>query len=158
MKDNPCIQEHTVKFKAASFALSIGAFLVFSNLHAIQPILPLISTEFNVSSAIASLSVSIMTLTLSFSLLFFGPLSDAVGRRNLITIGLIATSLLSIALCFAPTFTLLLLLRAIQGIALGSLPVIAYAYIGDEFSTKAMGVAIGIFISGNTIAGWAEES
>jgi len=79
MNDQNYIQAKTPSFWRATFALSIGAFLVFTNLHMAQPLLPLFSQEFGVSPAVASLSVSLVTFTLSIFLLFFGPISDSIG-------------------------------------------------------------------------------
>ncbi|GBF10704.1 MFS transporter [Tepidibacillus sp. HK-1] len=140
-------------FWKATFALSIGAFLIFSNLHMSQPLLPLFSREFGVSPATASLSISLTILTLSVFLLVFGPISDAMGRKNIMSLGLIASSILSILIFFAPNFFMLLFLRAVQGIFLASLPAIAYAYIGEEFDHLSISAVIGIYISGNTIGG-----
>lgn len=87
-------------FWQANLALSLGGFAVFSNFHLAQPLLPLFSTEFGVSPVTASLSVSLVTLFLSVFLLVFGPVSDAVGRKNVMAFGLLAPSLLSLGIFF----------------------------------------------------------
>ncbi|MGG3468542.1 MFS transporter [Neobacillus pocheonensis] len=150
---NTFIKERTCKFWKATLALSFGSFLVFSNLHFTQPLLPLISKEFKVSPAMASLTVSLVTLSLSLFLLIAGPISDHIGRKNLMSFGLLTSSLISIAIFFVSDFWFLLFLRTLQGITLACLPAIAYAYIAEEFEKKAIGVAIGLYISGNTIGG-----
>lgn len=147
------IQMRTPLFWRATFALSIGAFLVFSNLHMTQPLLPLFTKEFGVSPATASLSVSLVTFTLSIFLLFFGPVSDSVGRKYVMAVGLFISSLLSILIFFVHHFTILLIIRTVQGIFLASLPAIAYAYIGEEFDRKSVGSVIGIYIAGNSLGG-----
>jgi YNFM family putative membrane transporter len=149
------IQERTSRFWAATIALSLGAFLVFSNLHLTQPILPLVAKEFGVSPTQASLTISLVTLFLSLFLLFFGPLSDAIGRKNVMGFGLFFSSLLSILIFFVPNFETLLVMRSLQGIALASLPAIAYAYIGEEFERSAIGITIGLYISANSLGGMA---
>ncbi|RFU65053.1 MFS transporter [Peribacillus glennii] len=150
---NDYIKERTPEFWKATISLSFGSFLVFSNLHFTQPLLPLISKEFTVSPAMASLTVSLVTLSLSIFLLIAGPLSDHVGRKNMMTWGLLLSSVFSILMFFVTDFRLLLFLRTMQGLALACLPAIAYAYIAEEFDKKAIGVAIGLYISGNTIGG-----
>jgi len=137
----------------ATIALSIGSFLIFSNLHMVQPLLPLFSNDFHISPATASLSISLVTLTLSFFLLIFGPISDASGRKNIMSIGLLGSSFISILIFFSPNFAILLILRTLQGVFLASLPAIAYAYIGEEYNQDAIGIAIGVYISGNSIGG-----
>ncbi|MFP3415878.1 MFS transporter, partial [Bacillus sp. SIMBA_074] len=39
----------------------------------------------------------------------------------------------------------------IQGIALGGLPSIAMAYLGEEMEPRSLGVAMGLYISGNSL-------
>jgi YNFM family putative membrane transporter len=147
------IKEHTSRFWSATISLSIGAFLVFSNFHFVQPLLPLLSQEFDVSPSVTSLTISLVTFSLSIFLLVFGPLSDAIGRKNLMASGLLFSSLISVAIFFVSNFETLLILRTLQGIALASLPAIAYAYIAEEFDPRAIGITIGLYISGNTIGG-----
>ena len=149
------IQDKTPEFWRSTLALSVGGFAVFSNFHLTQPLLPLFSKEFGVSPVTASLSVSLVTLTLSVFLLVFGPVSDAVGRKNVMAFGLLVPSLISIGAFFVPDFGLLLVLRTLQGLALAALPAISYAYIGEEFDGKAVGVAIGLYISANSVGGMA---
>jgi len=143
----------TPQFWRATIALSIGAFLVFSNLHMTQPLLPLFTNEFGVSPATASLSISLVTITLSLFLLVFGPISDAIGRKNVMAVGLFFSSIISILIFFSQSFAMLLVLRTLQGIFLAGLPAIAYAYIGEEFEKHSIGVVIGIYISGNSLGG-----
>jgi YNFM family putative membrane transporter len=52
-------------------------------------------------------------------------------------------------------YATLLLLRVVQGFLLGGLPAIAIAYLGDEFSRKALLLAVGFYISGNSLGGIA---
>ncbi len=152
--DKTCyIQAKTNKFWRATLALSLGSFLVFSNLHIAQPLLPLFSKHFSVSPAISSLTVSAVTLTLSFFLIVFGLISDAMGRKKVMSLGLLISSILSIVIFFAPNFTMILLLRTLQGVFLASLPAVAFAYIGEEFEKNTIGLVIGIYISGNSIGG-----
>jgi MFS transporter, YNFM family, putative membrane transport protein len=155
MKQDPnlFIKERTSQFWKATIALSFGSFLVFSNLHFTQPLLPLISKEFKVSPAMASLTVSLVTLSLSLFLLIAGHTSDHIGRKNLMSFGLLSSSLFSLAIFFVTDFWFLLFLRTLQGLTLACLPAIAYAYIAEEFEKKAIGVAFGLYISGNTIGG-----
>ncbi|MEH7482311.1 MFS transporter [Neobacillus drentensis] len=99
---NLFIKERTSQFWKATIALSFGSFLVFSNLHFTQPLLPLISKEFKVSHAMASLTVSLVTLSFSLFLLIAGPISDHIGRKNLMSFGLLSSSLFSLAIFLLP--------------------------------------------------------
>ncbi|MFV9511329.1 MFS transporter [Tepidibacillus sp. LV47] len=153
MSSNDYICKSTKEFWKATIALSIGSFLIFSNLHMVQPLLPVFSHHFHVSPVTASLSLSLVTFTLSIFMLIFGPISDAIGRKNIMAMGLFGSSLMSILIFFSPNFSVLLVFRTLQGIFLASLPAIAYAYIGEEYEREAIGIAIGVYISGNSIGG-----
>jgi YNFM family putative membrane transporter len=140
-------------FWRASAALSIASFIVFANLYFTQPLLPLFTEEFHLSPLLASLSVSLTIFALAVSLLFYGPLSDAMGRKNIMFITMLCVTIITLLIAFVPDFKTLLVLRVLQGFFLAGLPAIAVAYIGEEFDTQALTVAIGIYISGNTVGG-----
>lgn len=53
----------------------------------------------------------------------------------------------------ASDYTMLLIFRALQGFFLAGLPSIAMAYMGEEFSPKALSLAIGMYISANSLGG-----
>ncbi|ERI09634.1 MFS transporter [Aneurinibacillus aneurinilyticus] len=147
------IEAGTKPFWRASLALSIASFLVFANIYFPQPLLPVFTEEFHLSPIISSLSVSLTIFTLAISLLLYGPLSDAIGRKNIMFITMLCVTILTALIAWVPGFKTLLVLRILQGFFLAGLPAIAVAYIGEEFSSKALTVAIGIYISGNTIGG-----
>lgn len=147
------IAAHSPAFWRATLALILGSLLTFANLYTPQPLLPLLSQTWGVSPVDASLTVSLTTLTLSLSLLVYGPLSDAIGRRGIMLVTMTLTTLCSLAMAFAPDFATLLALRTLQGLFIGGLLAVAMAYMGDEFERKAMILAIGLYISGNSVGG-----
>ncbi|MBN1140653.1 MAG: MFS transporter [Deltaproteobacteria bacterium] len=134
-------------------ALGLGAFVAYGNLYVTQPLLPLLSGEFGVSALVAGLSVSLAILALGFSLLLYGPLSDALGRRGIMRLTLGGTVALTLALALAPNFGALLLLRLAQGILIGGLPALALAYLGEEFAPEALTPALGIYIAATSLSG-----
>ncbi|WP_425642866.1 MFS transporter [Marinomonas gallaica] len=140
-------------FWRGTLALVIGSFMVFANVYVTQPLLPMIAHEFSISELQAASSFTITTLTLGLSLLVYGPLSDALGRKNIMIMALLGVTLTTFSLGFVTQYSELLLLRALQGFFLAGLPAIAVAYLGDEYRPQAMAVAVGLYISGNTIGG-----
>ncbi|WP_290797340.1 MFS transporter [Halomonas sp.] len=147
------IQARTRAWWRATFALSLGSFLVFINLYAPQPLLPELREVYGVSTLAAGLVMSVATLALAVSLLVFGPLSDAIGRAAIMRLTLLAAGALSLGLALAPSFEALLVLRGVQGFVLGGLPAVAIAWMGDEFEPSAMLPAIGLYIGANTLGG-----
>lgn len=149
------IQKGTRDFTLANLALFAAGFIIFANLYITQPLFPQFSEEYNVSPAVASLSLSLSTVVLSFSLILFGSLSEAWGRKRLMTISIFAASFLTILLAFSPSFEALLLLRVVQGFAFAGVPAIAMAYLGEEMDPSSLGAAMGLYISGNSVGGLA---
>lgn len=147
------IQAHTTAFWRATLALAIGSFVIFGNLYTSQPLLPLLREAFGVSALAASLTVSVTTLTLGLSLLIYGPLSDALGRRPVMITTMALASLCALAIGYVSNFATLLVLRALQGLFLGGLPAVALGYMGDEFERRALLMAVGIYIAGNSLGG-----
>lgn len=151
----PYIQKGTKAFRHANLALFAGAFSTYANLYMTQPILPALSQQFGVSPAVASLSLSLTTMTLAMAMLLTGSLSEAWGRKPIMTFSMIAVGILSLAIGFAPNFESLLILRIIQGVVFAGLPAIAMAYLAEEMDHGSLGAAMGLYISGNSIGGLA---
>lgn len=147
------IESRTRAWWRATLALCLGSFTVFINLYVAQPLLPAIRESFEVSTLAAGGAMSVSMLTLALSLLFYGPLSDAIGRAAIMRVTLVLASLCTLVMAFTPDFASLLVLRALQGFLLGGLPAVAIAWMGDEFDKPALLLAVGLYISGNTLGG-----
>lgn len=141
------------EFKKANIALFAGGFSTFAILYSTQPLLPYLSKEFNISPSKASLSLSFTTIALAVSLIIVGSLSEAWGRKPIMTFSLFTASVLTIFTGLVPNFRYLLILRILQGFVLSGLSAIAMAYLGEEIEQKSLGMAMGMFISGNSLGG-----
>lgn len=69
---------------------------------------------------------------------FFGPLTDALGRRAPLVVGLFIYVAAACAAAFAPNLTLLLVLRFVQGVGAAATRVIAVSVIRDCFGGRRM--------------------
>lgn len=147
------IEAGTRQFWRATLALSMGAFLAFANLYFAQPLLPIFTKEFHLAPVTSSLAVSVTTFSLGLSLLFFGPLSDAFGRKKIMLITMVGVAVMALFIANTHSFTQLLVYRFIEGFFLAGVPSLAIAYIGEEFSRRSLVLAIGIYISGTSIGG-----
>jgi DHA1 family bicyclomycin/chloramphenicol resistance-like MFS transporter len=99
------------------------------------PALPAIAADYDASTAAAQLTMSAFLAGMAIGQLGFGPLSDRVGRRPPLLAGIVAYTLVSLALAFAPSIAALALGRFAQGLAACSGVVIARAIIRDRFDT-----------------------
>jgi MFS transporter, YNFM family, putative membrane transport protein len=149
------ISRGTSAFTKANIALFAGGFSTFAILWGTQPLLPEIAKEFHLSPAVSSLSLSATTIALSISLLIAGSLSEVFGRKSVMAISLFASAILAILTGLSPNFHFLLAGRIIEGITLAGLPAIAMAYLGEEIDPKSLGMAMGLYISGNSVGGMA---
>ncbi|WP_042159671.1 MFS transporter [Paenibacillus gorillae] len=149
------IQQGTKPFRNISFALFAGGFVTFALLYSLQPLMPEMTAAFDITPTQSSLTLSVTTVSMALTMLFIGSLSDALGRRSIMTASLIAASVISIISASSPHFPMLLLLRILQGVALAGLPAIAMTYLVEEIDSRSLGYAMGLYISGNSIGGMA---
>ncbi|MFT9493826.1 MFS transporter [Anaerosolibacter sp.] len=147
------IEKGTKEFLDTNVALFAGGFNTFAILYSTQPILPYLTKEFGISPTMASLSLSVTTITLAVSMLVMGSLSEVWGRKSIMTFSITAASILAIVTSFTQGFASLLVIRVLQGIVLAGLPAIAMAYISEEVEKTSLGMAMGLYISGNSIGG-----
>ena len=141
------------RFWRVNFALFLGSFATFAMLYCVQPLMPSFARAFSISPAAASLSLSAATGVLAVAMLFSGTLSDALGRKTIMTASLAAAGAATLAASFAPNWTTFVALRALTGLALSGVPAVAMAYLVEEMDRSAIGLAMGLYIAGNTLGG-----
>lgn len=145
------IEQGTKSYRRTALAFFAAGFNTFAILYVVQPILPDLTAYYGVTPTTASLSLSITTFTLAVSMLIFGSISEAVGRKNIMIVSMLTASILCIFTAFSPTFGSLIVMRALQGVALAGLPSIAMAYLGEEIHPRSLPGAMGLYISGNAL-------
>ncbi len=153
MVNNTFIVRGSRDYWRANLALFFAGFVTFSTLYTFQPLFPNLVTEFNISPAIASLSLSFATFALAITLPVSGSLSDAWGRRRMIGISVVLASLLALLSATNVSFLTLLALRLMQGIVLAGVPAVAMAYLNEEIEPRSVGSAMGLYIAGNACGG-----
>ncbi len=70
--------------------------------------------------------------------LLYGPISDRLGRRGPLMVGMVVYVAAAAAASFAPSFEMLLALRFLQGIGAAGTRVIAVSLVRDVFGGRAM--------------------
>jgi DHA1 family bicyclomycin/chloramphenicol resistance-like MFS transporter len=98
------------------------------------PALPALSAEMGATDSQAQLTITGLLLGLGLGQLLVGPLSDAVGRRKPLLIGLAAHGLTSLLCALAPSITMLAVTRTLQGLAGAAVAVVSMAVVRDLFS------------------------
>lgn len=133
--------------------LYISTVFIISNIYVAQPILPLLSKDFNVSEQIASLAVSFTIFFLSITLLLYGPLSDFFGRKQIMVTTGFLLAIPTFLIVLSKNFQTFLLMRALQGCFVSGMAAIAMAYISEEFPWQLLGRVMGIYILGMITSG-----
>ncbi len=133
-------------------ALYLGTVAVYADMYVTQPVLPLLSREFGVPPAKAGLTVSAVVLSIAFASSFYGPLSDALGRKRVMVWSSGLLALPTLACAFAPSFSTLVALRGLQGLLIPGVTAVSVAYVGDAFDLRRIGPVVGGLI-GASVAG-----
>ncbi|MDQ6660632.1 MAG: MFS transporter, partial [Chloroflexota bacterium] len=81
------------------------------------PALPSLGRDFNTDASQVQLTLSACLLGLALGQTIVGPLSDALGRRRPLLIGVAVYALASLLCVVAPSVFALTLLRFVQGLA-----------------------------------------
>lgn len=142
-------------YRRVVIALFAAGLATFELLYSTQAILPALATRFDVSSTETTLTLSLATLSLGIALLVVGPLSDVVGRTRLIHLSMTLSVICAVGCALAPTWTTLLVLRCLMGVALAGLPAVATAYLREELHRSTHARAAGLYIGGTALGGMA---
>lgn len=97
------------------------------------PGLPAIEATFADAAGRGPLTLSLFLVGFAISPLICGPLADRFGRRAILLDGLLLFSLAAAACAFAPSFTVLLVCRMLQGLAAGACAILPFAIVRDVF-------------------------
>lgn len=140
-------------YRRMILALFAAGVATFSQLYSVQGVLPELAVDQRVSEADAALTVSMATLGLAVAVIPWSRVADRHGRRTTMRVSIAAAVAFGLLVPFAPTFEALLALRFLEGLALGGIPAVALAYLAEEVSPKAVAIASGTYIAGNSLGG-----
>lgn len=143
----------TPAFRHITRAMIFGGFSTFSLLYSMQPLMPSLALQFALTPAQSSWVLSISTLSLAFSLLISSAISERIGRKPMMVAALALAAIATVLCALTQDFSQLLFLRGLLGFALGGMPAVAVAYMGEEIEAAAMGTAVGLYIAGSAMGG-----
>ncbi|MBJ7220792.1 MULTISPECIES: MFS transporter [unclassified Brenneria] len=149
----PYIKRGTPQFMRVTLALFSAGLATFALLYCVQPLLPVLSQDFAISPATSSLSLSVSTVTLAIGLLFTGPLSDTVGRKNVMVVSLMLAATCTLICAFMSSWNGVLIMRAMIGLSLSGVAAVAMSYLSEEIHPSVLAFSMGLYISGNSIGG-----
>jgi EmrB/QacA subfamily drug resistance transporter len=134
----------------------LASFVTFLDGSVVNVAVPAISKELGGGIVTQQWVVDAYLVTLGTLILLAGSLSDAFGRQRILRIGLIGFGVASLLIALSPDPLVLIIMRAVQGIAGALLVPSSLALIISTFSGAAQGRAIGLwtgFTSASFLAG-----
>jgi len=115
-------------------ALLLGIQPVTTDLY--LPALPALTEGFGAPVSDAQLTLTALLLAFGLSQLVWGPLSDRIGRRPVLLMGLSAYTLASVGCMLAPSMSVLIMWRTVQGAAMGAAVMCARAIVRDLYAPE----------------------
>jgi len=120
-----------------TFLLASLSMLGPLGIDAYLPSFHALGAEFRADPLVVQQTLSVYTLCLATTMLFYGTLSDSFGRRRVIIGGLLLFIVGSVAAALAPSIGWLIAARAVEGLAAGAGSVVARAVVQDRFAGPA---------------------
>ena len=136
--------------------LGLLGFLSFNAVYVgvvMAPVLSQIAGEFDITTGTAGLVVAAYGAPGIVIAVLTGPYSDRFGRKRFLVAGSLIMGLFTVLSAFATSFAVLVAMRIIAGIGGSVIFPNTTATVGDNFSYRDRGSAMGTVIGLNTMAG-----
>ena len=128
--------------------MSLMMSLLALSIDAMLPALPQIGSELGVENPNSrQLVISVIFLGLAFGQLFFGPLSDRIGRKPAIYAGYALFITGALFAAFATSFSIMLFGRLMQGIGASAPRAVTLALVRDRFGGRRMAQVMSYIIT-----------
>lgn len=160
---NPAVE--TLRERPASGQAGLGSFqaiaavclcgvFAFLNLYVTQPMLPLLEGIFHTSKSVVGLTVSAATLGVAISAPLLGALTEQMNRKKVIVTSTIALAVPTLLAATSPGLQILDVWRFLQGLISPGIFAITITYIGEEWESHALPIAMSIYVSGTALGGF----
>lgn len=128
--------------------------LVMAALYAPQPLLPVLSADFAVSEARASLLITVTLLPLAIAPIAYGFLLQRVSARRLLMVSIWVLAVTQGAVFLVTHFDLFLLLRLIQGFAIPALLTGLMTYLGASAAPGRIAQVLAMYVAATVTGGF----
>lgn len=156
--------------------VALGGFLMGFDASVISGVNKFIELEFELTKLQLGWAVASLTLTATLAMMVAGPISDVIGRKQILTYAAALYTLSAIGSALAPDFLFLVIARMVGGIGVGISLIIAPMYIaeisppemrGRLVSFNQLNIVLGISVAfftnylilqlGDSDAQWAKD-
>ncbi|BBI92389.1 Bcr/CflA family multidrug efflux MFS transporter [Serratia symbiotica] len=134
------------------FILGLLSMLMPLAIDMYLPSMPVIAAQFGVESGRVQMTLSAYMLGFAFGQLFYGPMSDSIGRKPMILWGTLIFAIAGCACAMAQSIDLLIGLRLLHGLAATSASVVINALMRDMFTKDEFSRMMSFVILVMTIA------
>ncbi|MES2939457.1 MAG: Bcr/CflA family efflux MFS transporter [Pseudomonadota bacterium] len=143
-------QQRAPKGLLAILTLLATLAMLATNLY--LPSMPRLAEEFGTTAGGARATLTVFLAAFALSQLAWGPLSDAWGRRRVLTAGLVLYALAAVACALASSLDALLAARAVQGIGACAASTLVRAIARDWFEGAELAHALAVILTLMTAA------
>jgi sugar porter (SP) family MFS transporter len=156
--------------------VALGGFLMGFDASVISGVNKFIELEFDLTKLQLGWAVASLTLTATLAMMVAGPISDVIGRKQILTYAAALYAVSAIGSALAPDFLFLVIARMVGGIGVGISLIIAPMYIaeisppemrGRLVSFNQLNIVLGISVAfftnylilqlGDSEAQWAKD-
>ena len=146
--------------------MALAGFSSMVSMRMCDPMLVVLSQEFEVSTGDASRVVSSFAIAYGVLQLFYGPLGDRFGKLRVISLAALACAVFSALTSMSSNLSVLVLMRALMGAAAAGIIPLTLAWIGDQVAydrrqetlAKLMGATVSGMMVGLWFGGFAAEN
>jgi len=114
-----------------SLTVALGGFLMGFDASVISGVVKFIEPEFDLTKLELGWAVASLTLTATLAMMVAGPISDVIGRKQILTYAAALYAVSAIGSALAPDFLFLVIARMVGGIGVGISLIIAPMYIAE---------------------------
>lgn len=125
------------------WVLSAATFLIFFQAYMVAPLIPRLAVAFEVSEQGIGLIVPAYMIPYGIATLFYGLLSDRLGRRRILLTSLLAFAALTTLTATARSASELIVWRLLTGLGASGVVPLGLALIGDLFPYERRGRPLG---------------
>ena len=150
---NIVISGNRANYTLMTTILAWTGMVVMSSLYLTIPLISLFSDYFHISLSKAGFTSSVFSLGFALGCFFYGAISEKYGRKNIIVFGLFSLSMITLLLGLVNDFSVILLLRGLQGLAAATFSPVALAYTLEVFPNDRKVGAVGFISTGFLVAG-----
>ncbi len=129
-------------------ACFLTIFTAYTTAFILGPMLDVMGRDLGLSLSAMGQLAAITFIPWGIGAPLLAPISDRYGRKYVILLGMVGLSLSSIATSFADGYLTVAVLRFTAGLSGALVPPTAVAAIGDNFTGRARGLAIGFATAG----------